>query len=109
MSKILVPLMEITIRRDANTITQHSVPSYEIALTRNLFGKENITEHDMIRPIEIDAEGEYERLCAKYGHEIVAKVFGDDDGERLQELVEKAAIVAEKEKPVAKTSKKDAE
>ncbi len=109
MSKVTVPLMEVTIRRDANTITQHPMPPYEIAISRNLFGKENVTELEMIRPFDVDAENEYERLCAKYGHEVVAKVFGDDDGARLQELVEKAAIVAEKEKPATKSSKKDAE
>jgi hypothetical protein len=31
---------------------------------------------------------EYDRLCAKYGHEVVAKVFGEDDGDRLIEIVE---------------------
>jgi hypothetical protein len=36
----------------------------------------------------ITPEQEYDRLCAKYGHEVVAKVFGEDDGDRLMEIVE---------------------
>lgn len=109
MSRISVPLMEVTIRRDANTITQHPMPGYEVAISRNLFGKENVTVHEMIRPFEVDSEGEYERMCAKYGHEVVAKVFGDDDGARLEELVLKEEIKAEAPKAPAKSSKKDAE
>jgi hypothetical protein len=37
---------------------------------------------------------EYDRLCAKYGHEVVAKVFGEDDGDRLMEIVD--SLMAEK-------------
>lgn len=109
MSRISVPLMEVTIRRDANTITQHTMPGYELAISRNLFGKENVTLHEMVRPFELDSESEYERLCAKYGHEIVAKVFGDDEGARLEELVLKEEIKAAAPKAVAKVAKKDAE
>jgi len=92
MSKIKVELLEVVVRRDSQTITPITVPGYEIPVLRNLFGKENITVNEPVITIEIDAEGEYERLCAKYGFELIAKIYGEDDGLRLNELVEKAAV-----------------
>lgn len=108
MNKINVELHSVTVRRDAQTITPITVPDYEIAVLRNLFGKENITVGDVLRTIEIEPEGEYERLCAKYGFEIIAKIFGEDDGLRLTELVEKSAVAAQEEgaeKPLTKAEK----
>lgn len=96
MSLITVPVIEATIRRDANTITPTHVPPYELTLLRQMFGKENVVEGETVTTIEVDAEGEHERLAAKYGFEKVAKVYGDDEGARLAELVEKAAVKAEK-------------
>lgn len=108
MSQVNVPLIQVTIRRDANTITPVTVPPYEMTILRNMFGKENVTEGDVVGEIEVNATGEHERLAAKYGFEKVAKVYGDDDGERLTELVEKAA--SGKSKPAAKkAAAKDAE
>ncbi len=87
-----VPLIQVTIRRDANTITPVSVPPYELTILRNMFGKENVTEGEEVGTFEVEANGEHERLSAKYGQGKVVKVYGDDDGERLAELVEKAAV-----------------
>ena len=87
MSKTNVPLLNVTIRRDANTITPVTVPPYELSLLRQMFGKENVTEGDQAGVIEVEAATEYERLSAKYGAPRVAKIFGDDEGERLAELV----------------------
>lgn len=99
-----VPLIQVTIRRDANTITPITVPAYERTLLRNMFGAENVQGDDVIGAYEADPAGEYERLCAKYGTNKVIKVFGDDGGERLQELVEKAA--AGEAKPAKGKAKK---
>lgn len=108
MSQVNVPLIQVTIRRDANTITPVTVPPYEMTILRNMFGKENVTEGEVVGEIEVNAAGEHERLSAKYGFEKVAKVYGDDDGERLTELVEKA--VGAKAKPATKkAAAKDAE
>lgn len=96
MSKTQVPLMHVTIRRDANTITPVTVPPYELTMLRQMFGKENVTEGEQASVIEVESTNEYERLSAKYGQAKVAKVFGDDEGERLTELVEKAAVKAQK-------------
>lgn len=99
-----VPLIQVTIRRDANTITPVTVPPYEMTILRNMFGKENVTEGEQVGTYEVDAASEHERLSAKYGQGKVVKVYGDDEGERLTELVEKAAIKA---KP-AKAAEKEA-
>ncbi len=92
MSTITVPLVEVTIRRDANTITPVTVPPHELTLLRQMFGKENISEPKEVATVDLDPAGEQERLSAKYGPAKIAKVYGDDDGSRLAELVEKAAI-----------------
>lgn len=108
MSKISVNLINATIRRDAVTITPVTVPDYEIPVLRNIFGKENITVGDVLHTIEVEAEGEYDRLSAKYGFEVISKIFGEDDGLRLTELVLKAEVEAKeegKEKPLTKAEK----
>jgi hypothetical protein len=97
MSKINVELHSVTVRRDAQTITPVTVPEYEIPVLKNLFGKENITVNEVVRTIAVEPEGEYERLCAKYGFELIAKIFGEDDGLRLTELVQKSEVAAQEE------------
>lgn len=101
-TNVNIPLISVTIRRDANTITPVTVPPYEMTVLRKLFGKENVTEGDEVGVISIDAEGEFERLSAKYGPEVVTSVYGDDEGARLNELVEKTAVKEAKEKPLTK-------
>jgi hypothetical protein len=94
MSKttVNVPLVHVTIRRDANTITPVTVPPYELTMLRQMFGKENVTEGDEAGVIEVDSATEHERLSAMYGAAKVSKVYGDDEGERLAELVDKHAV-----------------
>lgn len=96
MSKINVPMVEVMIRRDANTITPVAVPPYELTMLRQMFGKENVVGDKVAGYIEVDPTGEFERLSAKYGAQKVIKVYGDDGGERLAEQVEKAAVKAQK-------------
>ena len=80
--------VEAVVRRDAFTTIHVHVPPYETNILRNLFGRENVTVFERPSKTTITPEQEYDRLCAKYGHEVVAKVFGEDDGERLMEIVE---------------------
>jgi len=75
------------VRRDAFTTIHVHVPPYETNILRNLFGRENVTVFEHPSKTTITPEQEYDRLCAKYGHEVVAKVFGEDDGDRLMEIV----------------------
>ena len=80
--------VEAVVRRDAFTTIHVHVPPYETNILRNLFGRENVTVFERPSKTTITPEQEYDRLCAKYGHEVVAKVFGEDDGERLMEIVQ---------------------
>ena len=80
--------VEEVVRRDAFTTIHVHVPPYETNILRNLFGRENVTVFERPSKTTITPEQEYDRLCAKYGHEVVAKVFGEDDGDRLMEIVE---------------------
>lgn len=79
--------VEAVVRRDAFTTIHVHVPPYETNILRNLFGRENVTVFERISKTLITPSHEYDRLCAKYGHEVVAKVFGEDDGDRLMEIV----------------------
>lgn len=96
MSKINVPLVEVMVRRDANTITPVTVPPYELTMLRQMFGKENVNGDAVVGSLEVESDGEFDRLSAKYGPQKVQKVYGDDGGERLAEMVEKAAVKAQK-------------
>ncbi len=90
--------VEAVVRRDAFTTIHVHVPPYETNILRNLFGRENVTVFERPSKTTITPEQEYDRLCAKYGHEVVAKVFGEDDGDRLMEIVE--GLMAEGKLPV---------
>ncbi len=90
--------VEAVVRRDAFTTIHVHVPPYETNILRNLFGRENVTVFERQSKTTITPEQEYDRLCAKYGHEVVAKVFGEDDGDRLMEIVED--LMSEKVSPV---------
>jgi len=79
--------VEAVVRRDAFTTIHVHVPPYETNILRNLFGRENVTVFEHPSKTTITPEQEYDRLCARYGHEVVAKVFGEDDGDRLMEIV----------------------
>lgn len=96
MSKFNVPMVEVMIRRDANTITPVAVPPYELTMLRQMFGKENVVGDKVVGQIEVDPASEFERLSAKYSAQKVIKVYGDDGGERLAEQVEKAVVKAQK-------------
>ena len=89
--------VEAVVRRDAFTTIHVYVPPYETNILRNLFGRENVTVFERQSKTTITPEQEYDRLCAKYGHEVVAKVFGEDDGDRLMEIVE--GLISEKASP----------
>jgi hypothetical protein len=86
-SDFLIKEVEAVVRRDAFTTIHVHVPPYETNILRNLFGRENVTVFERSSKTTITPEQEYDRLCAKYGHEVVAKVFGEDDGDRLMEIV----------------------
>lgn len=94
--------VEAVVRRDAFTTIHVHVPPYETNILRNLFGRENVTVFERPSKTTITPEQEYDRLCAKYGHEVVAKVFGEDDGDRLMEIVE--GLMKEGQLPAQETA-----
>lgn len=107
---LLVALLAVSIRRDANTITTIHAPAHELNILRNMHGKENVTAADEpAGTVEVSPAGEYERLSAKYGQGKVAKVYGDDDGLRLSEMVAKNEIKAAPEKKLTKAEQKAAD
>lgn len=91
-NKVNVPLVAVTVRRDANTITPTVVASYETHMLVKKFGKESVTVGEKVGTREVEVDGEYERLSAKYGIKAVKDLYGDDNGLRLAEMVEKAAV-----------------
>ncbi len=101
--KLTLALLSVTVRRDAQTIPVVTVPEHEIPILRRIFGKENITKGNQVGTVELDPELEQERLSNKYGAEVVMAVHGDDNGERLAELMEKGVTA---DKPAAKTASK---
>lgn len=109
-STILVALLAVSIRRDANTITTIHAPAHELNILRNMHGKENVVAADEpAGTVEVTPAGEYERLSAKYGQGKVAKVYGDDDGLRLSEMVAKNEVKAEPVKKLTKAEQKAAD
>lgn len=99
--KVTVPLIQVMVRRDANTTTRVTVAPHELTLLRQMFGKEHVNGDQVVGTVELDPQNEAERLSNKYGAPKVVKVYGDDGGERLAELVQRAAV---KDKPAAKTA-----
>ena len=85
--KVTVPRIDVTIRRDAHTTTATQCMPYELHILRHQHGKENVIEVGATDPIEVAPEAEYERLLGKYGPENVIKVYGEDEGLRLAEMV----------------------
>lgn len=85
--KVTVPRIDVTIRRDAHTITASQCMPYELHILRHQHGKENVIEVGATDPIEVAPEAEYDRLLGKYGPENVIKVYGEDEGLRLSDMV----------------------
>lgn len=86
-----LPLIEVTIRRDMSTTTPVTVPPHEIVVLREIFGSENVHSENPVSTVEIDADGEFERLCAKYDYEQISKVFGNG-GLLLKQHIEASEI-----------------
>ena len=85
--KVTVPRVNVTIRRDAHTTTATQCMPYELHILRHQHGKENVIVGEVDEPIDVAPESEYDRLMGKYGPENVIKVYGEDEGLRLAEMV----------------------
>ncbi|MGE8690922.1 MAG: hypothetical protein ACN6PJ_27515 [Achromobacter sp.] len=92
MSETLkINVIAVLVRRDAQTTTQTTVALHEAGLLRSIYGKENVTGAEVVAQRDIDPNIEQNRLVAKYGPELVEKVFGDEESGRLLEALKKAA------------------
>ena len=85
--KVTVPRVNVTIRRDAHTITATQCMPYELHILRHQHGKENVIVGEVDEPLDVAPESEYDRLMGKYGAENVIKVYGEDEGLKLAEMV----------------------
>lgn len=85
--KVTVPRINVTIRRDAHTITATQCMPYELHILRHQHGKENVIVGEVDEPLDVAPESEYDRLMGKYGAENVIKVYGEDEGLKLAEMV----------------------
>ncbi|MFY4261468.1 hypothetical protein ACOTCG_28025 [Achromobacter xylosoxidans] len=92
MSQTLkINVIAVLVRRDAQTTTQTTVALHEAGLLRSIYGKENVTGAEVVAQRDIDPDIEQNRLVAKYGPELVEKVFGDEESGRLLEALKRAA------------------
>lgn len=70
-----VPLLKVLVRDSALSIIPTSAPEYEVAVIKSIFGEENVNEYEDRGSIEVDQDAEYDRLCSKYGFEVVKDIY----------------------------------
>lgn len=91
-SKVIITLVRVRVRRDANTISHTTVPPYEVGVLKESFGDDNVTvEGETETQREVDPASEHERLAAKFGAQKVEALFGKAAAGRVEELCIKAA------------------
>lgn len=78
-----------TIRRDAQTITPVTVPAYELAVLKDVFGDENVVTGGVAGQWR-ESEDEFDRLSRKYGQAAVEKVYGTKASGGLENAIERA-------------------
>jgi hypothetical protein len=72
-----IPLIAVSVRRDAMTLIPVSVPQYEIAVLKAVHGADNVyVSEGEACSIELDPATEGERLEKKYGDLALVKAFG---------------------------------
>ncbi len=101
MNPVNIQFVRVHVRRDAYTTTVVDIPPHETPILRNIFGKENLLIEESDQEHSIHIQHEYDRLCSKYSYEVVSKVYGEDDGERLVEQIKQANL----KEPAATESK----
>lgn len=70
-----VALFKVLVRESASSIIPVSAPEYEVAVIKAIFGDENVNEYESRGTIEVDPDAEFERLCRKYGDDLVKELF----------------------------------
>lgn len=90
-----VRVLQVTVRRDAHTITPTTASEHEIAILQTVFGEEHVLVGDAVGQIEV-GDGEFDRLAAKYGGNeeglLVEQVFGKRASRGLENAIKAVAV-----------------
>jgi hypothetical protein len=78
-----LPLLKVSIRRDAFTTTPVTVPEHELKMVRAVFGKDNVTVGAAAGERDFEPDAEYERLTQKYGPEKTVAIYGEAENSKL--------------------------
>lgn len=75
--KHVVPLIVVGVHRDITTTNYPQVPEHEIPVLQSIHGDSNVYPGEPTgESTHLDADGEYERLCAKYSEGAVRDAYG---------------------------------
>lgn len=74
--KHLVPLFNVGVHRDITTTLQPSVPAHEIPILEAIHGRDNVFPGEQENETALDADTEYDRLCRKFGDDVVKEAYG---------------------------------
>lgn len=92
MKKHLIPLLFVGVHRDITATLQIQVPEHEIAILQSVHGDGNVYPGDPTGTVTtIDALTESDRLCRKYGEDMVRDAFGATAKGDIRRMVEKAS------------------
>ena len=88
-----VALLKVLVRDSATSIIPVSVPEYEAEIVKSIFGEENVNEYEDRGSIEVDRDAEYDRLCSKYGYEVVKEIYRTKSGFEATETPSEASTL----------------
>lgn len=74
---MLIKSLSLDIKKNAHTTIPVTIPAHELAIVELAFGEGNIYNKKDADPVELDTEGEYDRLCRKYSSDAVMRTFGE--------------------------------
>lgn len=111
--KYLISMAAVVITRDAMTVLPRELPSHEVPVAQAVFGEDSveIIEENNGEAVEIDVEGEADRLVQKYGSGAVEATFGTNFKTAIAKAIKAAGKeLADKDeadagKPIDKMSK----
>jgi hypothetical protein len=93
--KVQVATVALEITRDAMTILPAVCPAHELPIKKAIFGSDNVQVLDAkTEPVELDSEGEVERLVGRYGAEALEKSYGTNYAFAVPKACEDAAVKA---------------
>jgi hypothetical protein len=95
-----IPLIAVTVRRDAMTLLPAAVPQHELAVLKAVHGADNVyVQEGEAGSIELDPATEGERLEKKYGDLALVKAYGPGYEPAIAQAI--SSIDAKGKRPVA--------